>query len=197
MEDIFHKDSGSYRAVIEILLRRVEIRIVTGILLAAVSGSFASIALGQGLTDRKAADIMRTSEPPVLDGVLDDPAWANATVIRDLHQYDPVEHGVPSEESTFYLMYDDENLYVGARLRDSEPDQIAARQLIQGQSVSADDHLELILDPFNNVRAGYKFQLNPNGVRRDGLLARACGYALCQLQTRSRGGPSARRCVQA
>ena len=91
---------------------------------------------------------------------------------RDLHQYDPVDHGVPTEESTFYLMYDDENLYVGARLRDSEPDQIAARQLIQGQSVGIDDRLELILDPFNNMRAGYKFQLNPNGVRRDGIFER-------------------------
>ncbi len=153
----------------EKLRRRAEIRIVAGILLAAASGSFASIALGQGLTDRKAADIMRTSEPPVLDGVLDDLAWANATVIRDLHQYDPLENGVPSEESTFYLMYDEENLYVGARMYDSEPDQILARQLIQGQSVSSDDRLELILDPFNNVRAGYKFQVNANGVRRDAL----------------------------
>ena len=79
---------------------------------------------------------------------------------------------MPTEESTFYLMYDDENLYVGARMRGSEPDQIAARQLIQGQSVGIDDRLELILDPFNKMRAGYKFQLNPNDVRRDGIFER-------------------------
>jgi hypothetical protein len=135
-------------------------------------GSFASLSVGQGLSERKVADIVRTDEAPVIDGLLDDAAWAGATVISDLHQYDPVDHGVPTEESTFYLMYDDENLYVGARLRDSEPDQIAARQLIQGQSVGIDDRLELILDPFNKMRAGYKFQLNPNGVRRDGIFER-------------------------
>ena len=90
-------------------------------------------------------------------------------VIEDLHQYDPVDHGVPSEKSTFYLLYDDENLYVGARLLDSDSGEISARQLIQGQSVEVDDRIELIIDPFNNMRGGYKFELNPNGVRRDGV----------------------------
>ncbi len=155
--------------MIEILRRRAEICIVTGIVLAVVLGSFATIAAGQEVIDRKVANIVRTTEAPILDGSLEDPAWSNATVIRDLHQYDPVDHGVPTEESTFYLMYDDEFLYIGARLSDSEPDQIAARQLIQGQSVFLDDRLEVILDPFNNMRTGYKFQLNPNGVRRDGI----------------------------
>jgi hypothetical protein len=163
--------------------------------LAAVSGSFASIALGQGLTDRKAADIMRTSEPPILDGVLDDPAWANATVIRDLHQYDPLENGVPSEESTFYLMYDDENLYVGARMYDSEPDQILARQLIQGQSVSSDDRLELILDPFNNVRAGYKFQVNATSIRTTRIGALRSVVRSRANRRRWRGPPSIGRSI--
>ena len=166
---VIHQNSGRDRFVIEILRRRAEIRIVTGIVLAVVLGSFATIAAGQEVIDRKVANIVRTTEAPILDGSLDDPAWSNATVIRDLHQYDPVDHGVPTEESTFYLMYDDEFLYIGARLSDSEPDQIAARQLIQGQSVFLDDRLEVILDPFNNMRTGYKFQLNPNGVRRDGI----------------------------
>ncbi len=156
----------------EMFRRRADSRIVASMVLAVASGGFASIAPGQELTGRKVAEIVRTSEPPEIDGYLDDPAWSNATIIRDLHQYDPVEYGVPSEESTFYLMYDDEYLYVGARLFDSEPDQIAARQMIQGQSVSVDDRVELILDPFNHRRAGYKFQVNPNGVRRDGIFDR-------------------------
>ncbi len=95
--------------------------------------------------------------------------WRNALVIDDLHQYDPIDHGEPTEQSEFYLLYDDENLYIGARLFDNNPSNIAARQLIQGQSVEADDRVELIIDPFNNMRTGYKFQVNPNGVRYDGV----------------------------
>ncbi|MFL2546109.1 MAG: DUF5916 domain-containing protein [Candidatus Rariloculaceae bacterium] len=124
-------------------------------------------------TERKVADIVRVSEAPVIDGILDDAVWASATVIRDLHQYDPINQGVPTEESTFYIMYDDDNLYLGARLLDSQPEQIAARQMIQDQSVGLDDRLEFILDPFNTMRAGYKFMLNPNGVRRDGIFEKA------------------------
>ncbi|HEY5624701.1 MAG TPA: DUF5916 domain-containing protein [Gammaproteobacteria bacterium] len=133
----------------------------------------AGVALAQGTIERKVADIVRVTQAPVIDGVLDEAVWQSATVIRDLHQYDPVDHGAPSEDSVFYVMYDDDNLYVGAHFIDSEPDQIAAKQLIQGQAVGIDDRLELILDPFNNMRAGYKFQLNPNGVRRDGIFERA------------------------
>ena len=122
-----------------------------------------------GLVERKISEIARASTPPVLDGVLDDAVWAQGTVIEDLHQYDPVDHGEPTEKSTFYVLYDDENLYIGARLLDSDPDEIDARQLIQDQSVGVDDRIEIVIDPFNNMRTGYKFQINPNGIRRDGI----------------------------
>ena len=122
---------------------------------------------------RKATEIVRASSPPQLDGRLDDQVWAEATVITDLHQYEPVDQGEPSESSIFYVLYDDDNLYIGARLLDSEPSLIAARQMIQGQSVSVDDRIQVVLDPFNNMRTGYMFQLNPNGVRRDGVFDRA------------------------
>ena len=130
-------------------------------------GLFSHDAISQ--ESRKSATIVRTSTPPTLDGRLHEPVWGNALVIDDLHQYDPIDHGEPSEHSEFYLLYDDENLYIGARLFDNNPSGIAARQLIQGQSVEADDRVELIIDPFNNMRSGYKFQVNPNGVRYDGV----------------------------
>ncbi|MYF69954.1 MAG: carbohydrate binding family 9 domain-containing protein, partial [Proteobacteria bacterium] len=139
----------------------------------AVSLTMACVAgVAQEAAIRKVMDIVRTETPPQVDGRLDEPVWQQATVIADLHQYDPLEHGVPSETSIFYVLYDDENLYVGARLLDSEPSLISARQMVQGQSVEVDDRIEVILDPFNNMRTGYRFQLNPRGVRRDGLFDR-------------------------
>ena len=122
---------------------------------------------------RKVTEIVRASTPPLLDGRLDEPVWSEATVITDLHQYEPVDHGEPSESSVFYVLYDEDNLYVGARLLDSEPSLIAARQMVQGQTVEVDDRIVVVLDPFNNMRTGYRFQLNPNGVRRDGVFDRA------------------------
>ena len=62
--------------------------------------------------------------------MLNDIVWTQAMVIDDFHQYDPVDHGEPTEKTTVYLLYDDEYLYVAARLWDSEPGQIAARQML-------------------------------------------------------------------
>lgn len=113
--------------------------------------------------------LRQAGQPPEIDGVLDDPAWADATRIDDLHQFQPVDHGVPSEQSEFFLLYDENYFYVGARLYDSDPGAIRARQLIQGKTLMFDDAIEFLLDPFVSRRTGFWFQLNPNGVRRDGL----------------------------
>jgi hypothetical protein len=120
-------------------------------------------------TARKSTEIARTELQPVLDGVLDDAIWQEATVIEDMHQYQPVDQGPPSERSVFYIAYSERFLYVAARLYDSDPSGISARQLVQGQNLGFDDGIEFILDTFNNGRGGYQFQTNPNGIRREGV----------------------------
>jgi len=114
-------------------------------------------------------DLQQRNVAPVLDGVLDDAVWARATRIDDLHQFQPIDHGEPSEKSEFFISYDEDFLYIGARLYDSDPAAISARQLVQGNTLRFDDAIEFLLDPFETRRTGYSFQLNPNGIRRDGV----------------------------
>lgn len=118
---------------------------------------------------RKRVEIARTDLAPNIDGILDDEIWQHATVISDLHQFQPVDHGVPSENSVFYIAYNERYFYVGARLYDSDANGIIARQLVQGGGLGSDDAFEFILDTFNNGRTGYHFQVNPNGIRREGV----------------------------
>jgi hypothetical protein len=117
----------------------------------------------------KALEMVRTETVPIIDGRLDDAVWATAAVVTDLHQLDPVEYSEPSDRSEFYILYDDDALYVAARMWDSRPDRISANTLRQGAEIGDDDQLILILDPYNNQRDGYQFQVNPNGVRYDGI----------------------------
>ncbi|MDY6981543.1 MAG: carbohydrate binding family 9 domain-containing protein [Pseudomonadota bacterium] len=124
---------------------------------------------GQASATRKRIEIHRTELEPLIDGVLDDTLWQQATVINDLHQFQPVDHGEPSERSEFYLAYSDRYFYVAARLYDSDPSGISARQLVQGGNMPFDDAFEFILDTFNNGRTGYHFQVNPNGIRHEGV----------------------------
>jgi hypothetical protein len=114
-------------------------------------------------------DLQQWDAAPVIDGALDDAVWGRATRIDDLHQFQPVDHGEPTERSEFFIFYDEDFFYVGARLYDTNPEAISARQLVQGGTLRFDDAIEFLLDPFDTRRTGYWFQINPNGIRRDGV----------------------------
>ena len=125
----------------------------------------------QALTDpgQKSVRVVRTDTPPVIDGNLGDPVWARAAVVDDLHQTDPVEYAEPSEHTEIYVLYDDDALYVAARLYDADRDRITANNMRQNDEIAQDDRFYVTIDPFNERRSGYYFGVNPNGVRGDGL----------------------------
>lgn len=118
---------------------------------------------------QKVADIGYVSDPPIIDGVVDAAEWLNATVIDDLHQYEPGDHVAPTEASRFLVSYDEDFLYVAARLSDANPEKVIARQLIQGGTLRFDDTVSIVLDPFGSRRSGYNFQVNANGIRRESI----------------------------
>ena len=89
----------------------------------------------------KSTSIARIDTPPVIDGVLDDAAWATAVIVSDLHQLRPVEYAEPTERTEFLLLYDDDAIYVGVRAFDSSPDEIVARVLRQGEGLRDTAHV--------------------------------------------------------
>jgi hypothetical protein len=117
----------------------------------------------------KRIDAFMIDEAPVLDGVLDDDAWAFAAVITDLYQVTPEEFAPPSEESQIYVVYTKDALYVGARFYDREPDKIGALVLRQGDFSWGEDTITVMIDPLNQGRSGYAFDLTANGLRNQAL----------------------------
>jgi hypothetical protein len=67
-----------------------------------------------------------------LEGVLDDPAWADIEPTTDLHQIDPIEFEEPTALSEIWVTYNQDYLYVAAQLHDLYL--IIARQLVQGRA---------------------------------------------------------------
>ncbi len=118
---------------------------------------------------QKTVHVVRTATPPVIDGDLSDAVWNAAAVVDDLHQVTPIEYAEPYERTEIYILYDDEALYIAARLYDPEPELITAKNMRQNDAIGQDDRLFVTIDPFNNRRSGYYFGVNPNGVRSDGL----------------------------
>jgi hypothetical protein len=120
-------------------------------------------------SQEKSVRIVRTASPPVIDGSLDEAVWATAAMVDDLHEIQPTEYDEPSERTVVLLLYDDDTLYIGARMYDREPGLITDRILRQGEQVFGDDWFSVMLDTFHDRRSGYRFFTNPNGIRQEGL----------------------------
>ena len=103
-----------------------------------------------------------------VDGVLDEGTWGDAAPATDFIQSTPGT-GLPATERTeVRILYDDETLYIGAMLYDSEPDRIIARQMAQDFYSPNEDVFGLSLDTFLDRRNAYYLMINANGAIRDG-----------------------------
>ena len=111
---------------------------------------------------------VRIAEPIVVDGVLDEAAWAAAEPAVDFHQQFPNEFAPASERSEVRFLYDDEMLYVGAMLYDDEPDRLIINSLQRDFSNFQADSFLVVLDTFLDRRSGYGFNTNAAGAQRDG-----------------------------
>ena len=67
-----------------------------------------------------------------------------------MHQVEPTEYIEPSQETFIYIYYDDEALYVGARLMDSNPEAMVSNVLRQGEAFWSDELFAVIIDTFND-----------------------------------------------
>ncbi len=117
-----------------------------------------------------------------LDGLLTEAVWTRAPVLSRLTQLEPLEGEVASEDTEVRVLFDDENLYIGIRALDSEPDRVVSRILQRDRvmtkggfgaqpTFAGDDAVAILLDPFLDRRNAYIFATNPNGAEFDALLA--------------------------
>ena len=102
---------------------------------------------------------VRASKPPVLDGRLDDPCWAEARVIDTFPAF---WLGRASGIGTkARLVWDDQALYFAAEMTDEQ---------VRSSGTKRNDHLwegdvfELFFKPSPDSPAYYEFQVNPRSV---------------------------------
>lgn len=105
-----------------------------------------------------------------LDGFLDEIEWKMVDPATDFVQRDPYEGDPSTEKSEVFIIFDEDNLYIGAMLYDRNPDGIMAYQKRRDQSLRTDDRFMWILDTFLDGRTGYFFEVNPAGLMGDGLI---------------------------
>jgi hypothetical protein len=109
---------------------------------------------------------LRTDEPPVIDGSLDDPVWQKAPSVSGFKTFVPDFGKDPSERTVGYMAYDAENLYFAFRCHDREPDKIKAA-VSNRDTIRPDDWICINLDTFNDQQSLYALYVNPLGIQMD------------------------------
>ena len=84
-------------------------------------------------------------------------------------QRDPVEGDPASEDTVIRVAYDEDALYIAARLFDREPSAIV-RQLSRRDVAVEADALVVYLDPHHDHLTGAQFGVSAAGVQRDALI---------------------------
>ncbi|HWZ59480.1 MAG TPA: DUF5916 domain-containing protein [Gemmatimonadaceae bacterium] len=124
------------------------------------------------------ADAGRRTGPITIDGRLDEPAWAAATPITAFRQTQPLEGPPATQRTEIRILYDDDALYIGARMYDSlgargVRSRLARRDdmldLDQANSQITSDKLTVTLDPFHDHLTRAVFEINPSGSTGDAL----------------------------
>lgn len=90
--------------------------------------------------------VAAVSQPPVLNGHLDDPVWQQVEPIGELTQAAPVAGTEPSVATEVRMIQDGATLYVAVLARESPGYVRSARQTRRDAELSGDDHISLVFD---------------------------------------------------
>jgi hypothetical protein len=103
----------------------------------------------------------------VLDGRLDEPAWAAARPITEFTQTDPDEGKPASERSEVRFLFDADALYVGAKLYDALGARGVTTRLVRRDANFASDYFQLVIDSYHDHLSRAFFEVNPSGSKSD------------------------------
>ncbi|NCD69412.1 DUF5916 domain-containing protein [Mucilaginibacter agri] len=116
---------------------------------------------------RKLAAI-KTTVAPKIDGSLDDDVWKNVPIATDFVELNPTSgrHEKPEERTEIKIIYDNEAIYVGARMYETSADKVA-RELTTRDNIANDDFLGIVLDTYLDRINGSGFYVTAAGVQFD------------------------------
>lgn len=113
---------------------------------------------------------VRSNENITIDGRLTESVWQGEG-FNKLIEVDPVQGVRPTQQSEFWIAYDDQALYFAARFYDTSPDSIMAR-LVRRDYIWGDpsDGCVFYIDSYRDKRNGYFFYVSAAGTHADGLI---------------------------
>ena len=107
----------------------------------------------------------RVTTPPVIDGVLTDPAWENAATVSHFITFHPDFGKVEPETTVVWMAYDAENLYYAFRCQEDAA--LVKTSIAARDNVRSDDWICINLDTFGDKQGLTALYVNPQGIQMD------------------------------
>ncbi len=130
---------------------------------------FIAISLTSQAYAEEIVNVPQTKVPPVIDGILNDAAWEDATKFENFKTIKPDYGKEPSQKTVAYITYDAANIYFAVRCFDTEPDKIKT-SVSSRDNMFGDDYVIIMLDTFNTMQEAYGLFLNPEGIQGDAMI---------------------------
>ncbi|MCK5441065.1 MAG: carbohydrate binding family 9 domain-containing protein, partial [Maribacter sp.] len=99
------------------------------------------------------------------DGKVEDPVWNSISPVP-MVQYEPNAGEQPTEKTEIRFAYDSKYFYVSMRAYDHDPEGVRSTSLYRDR-IAGSDHLEILLDTYNDNETAYVFATTPTGIRSD------------------------------
>jgi len=108
---------------------------------------------------------VRVNEPLEIDGVIEEPFYQSVRPVSEFVQTVPMEYGEPSELTEVWIGFDDENVYISAKVWDSAgPNGWIANEMRRDVAqLRSNDHLGVFFDTFYDRRNAVGFTGSPLG----------------------------------
>jgi len=106
-----------------------------------------------------------TKVAPEIDGLMNDSCWSLADWGSDFIQSEPAENKPPSQQTSFKILYDDNNLYVFIRSSDTEPGKIS--RIISRRDNFEGDMVQICIDSYYDQQTAFAFTAAASGTKGD------------------------------
>jgi hypothetical protein len=124
---------------------------------------------GQNNQRRSYTALKTDGQHIVIDGKLDEEEWANALWQNNFTQFRPSEGEPPLQQTEFAILYDENNVYVGIKAFDTDPDSIVQR--LSRRDEPDGDLIGIQFDTFNDQRTAFAFITTAAGVKFDFVIS--------------------------
>ena len=111
--------------------------------------------------------VPRIDAAATVDGQLDEAAWRGAARLTGFSQLQPVDGLAAVEPTEVLVWYAPDAIWFGIRARDVHGDVVRATRANR-DNIGSEDHVQILLDTYDDRRNSFLFGVNALGVQQDG-----------------------------